>query len=223
VRDVLRLIAYNRNPNIGVFAVANDSLAVLPVTCPGSFVSSVKEALGVEVVRTNICGTSLVGVMAAMNNNGVLLSKHAEEREVRALKGAGLEVGIIEDKYTALGNLVLLNDRAAIISGLFGKRVVKTMKDVLDCEVVPRNLRGFKTVGSLGVATNKGALIHPLVEDAELEWVEDVLGVEVDLGTVNRGVGFIKTGLIVNKNGALIGDATTGPEIVRIEDSLGYL
>jgi translation initiation factor 6 len=223
VRDVLRLIAYNRNPNIGVFAVANDNLAVLPITCPGSFVSSVKEALGVEVVRTNICGTSLVGVMAAMNNNGVLLSKHAEEREVRALKGAGLEVGIIEDKYTALGNLVLLNDRAAIISGLFGKRAVKTMEDILDCEVVPRNLRGFKTVGSLGVATNKGALIHPLVEEAELEWVEDVLGVEVDLGTVNRGVGFIKTGLIVNKNGALIGDATTGPEIVRIEDSLGYL
>ena len=223
MREVLRLIAYNRNPNIGVFAVVNDNIAVLPTTCPGSFVSSVKEALGVEVVRTNICGTSLVGVMMAMNNNGVLLSKHAEEREILALKGAGLEVGIIEDKYTALGNLVLLNDRAAIISRLFGKRAVKTMEDVLDCEVAPRNLWGFKTVGSLGIATNKGALIHPLVKEGELEWVEDVLGVEVDLGTVNRGVGFIKTGLIVNKNGALIGDATTGPEIVRIEDSLGYL
>ncbi|MDP6459804.1 MAG: translation initiation factor IF-6 [Candidatus Hydrothermarchaeota archaeon] len=220
---MLRLIAYNRNPNIGVFAVVNDNIAVLPTTCPGSFVSSVKEALGVEVVRTNICGTSLVGVMMAMNNNGVLLSKHAEEREILALKESGLEVGIIEDKYTALGNLVLLNDCAAIISGLFGKRVAKTMEDVLDCEVAPRNLWGFKTVGSLGIATNKGALIHPLVKEGELEWVEDVLGVEVDLGTVNRGVGFIKTGLIVNKNGALIGDATTGPEIVRIEDSLGYL
>jgi translation initiation factor 6 len=223
VREVLRLIAYNRNPNIGVFAGANDDLAVLPVTCPESFVSAVKEALGVEVVRTNICGTSLVGVMTAMNNKGVLLSKHAEEREIQALKGAGLEVGIIEDKYTAMGNLVLLNDRAAIISGLFSKRTVKAMEDVLDCEVVPRNLGGFKTVGSLGIATNKGALMHPLVEEEELEWVEDVLKVDVDLGTVNRGVGFIRTGLIVNKNGALIGDATTGPEIVRIEDSLGYL
>lgn len=223
MREVLRLIAYNRNPNIGVFAGANDDLAILPKTCPGSFVSSVKEALGVEVVRTNICGTSLVGVMTAMNNKGVLLSKHAEEREIQALRSAGLEVGIIEDKYTAMGNLVLLNDRAAIISGLFSKRAVKTMEDVLDCEVVPRNLGGFKTVGSLGIATNKGALIHPLVEEEELEWVEDVLKVDVDLGTVNRGVGFIKTGLIVNKNGALIGDATTGPEIVRIEDSLGYL
>ncbi len=223
MREVLRLTAYNRNSNIGVFAVANDDFAVLPVTCPGSFLSSVKGTLGVDVVKTNICGTSLVGVMAAMNNNGVLLSTHTEDREVQALKSAGLEVGIIGDKHTALGNLVLLNDRAAIVSELLSKGAVKAMADILDCEVVPRNLGGFKTVGSLGVATNKGALVHPLVEEEELAWLEDVLKVEVDLGTVNRGIGFIKTGLIVNNDGALVGDETTGPEIVRIEDSLGYL
>lgn len=220
---MLRLTAYNRNPNIGVFAAANDSIAVLPKTCSRSFCSSVESTLGVEVVKTNICGTSLIGVMGAMNNNGFLLSKHAEKREVRALGGVGLEVGVIEDKHTALGNLVILNDRAAVVSELFSKNAVKTMEDVLDCEVFSRNLHGFKTVGSLGIATNQGSLVHPLLEEDELDWMEEVLRVDVDLGTVNRGVGFIKTGLIVNKNGALVGDQTTGPEIVRIEDSLGYL
>lgn len=223
MREVLRLTAYNRNPNIGVFAGANDEFAVLPATCPRGFASSVLEALGVKVVQTNMCGTSLIGVLAAMNNKGILVSNHAEEQEVEALRKAGLEVGIIEDKYTALGNLVLLNDHAAVANEVFSKKAVKTMEDVLGCEVVLRSLGGFKTVGSVGVATNQGALVHPVLREEEMEWLEDVLKVEVDLGTVNRGVGFVKTGLIANKNGALIGDATTGPEIVRIEDSLGYL
>jgi translation initiation factor 6 len=220
---VLKLIAYNRNPNIGVFAVSNDNLAVLPVNCSDNFFSILKVSLDVEVVKINILGTSLIGVMSVLNNKGILISKYASETEIQALKSADLSVCIINDKHTALGNLILSNDRAAIISELLSKRTVRSIEDFLDCEVVSRNIGGFKTVGSVGVATNQGALIHPHVKEDDLEWIGDILHVEVEIGTINRGVGFIKTGLIVNKNGALIGDVTTGPEIVRIEDSLGYL
>ncbi len=220
---MLKLIAYNRNPNIGVFAVSNDNLAVLPVNCSNNFFSILKASLDVEVVKINILGTSLIGVMSVLNNKGILISKYASETEIQALKSAGLSVYIINDKHTALGNLILSNDRAAIISELLSKRTARSIEDFLDCEVVSRNIGGFKTVGSVGVATNQGALIHPLVKEDDLEWIADILHVEVEIGTINRGVGFIKTGLIVNKNGALIGDVTTGPEIVRIEDSLGYL
>lgn len=220
---MLKLIAYNRNPNIGVFAVSNDNLAVLPVNCSDNFFSILKVSLDVEVVKINILGTSLIGVMSVLNNKGILISKYASETEIQALKSADLSVCIINDKHTALGNLILSNDRAAIISELLSKRTVRSIEDFLDCEVVSRNIGGFKTVGSVGVATNQGALIHPHVKEDDLEWIGDILHVEVEIGTINRGVGFIKTGLIVNKNGALIGDVTTGPEIVRIEDSLGYL
>ena len=223
MRKLLRLAAYSKNPNIGVYAGANDNLAVIPLEAPESFSTLLSETLGVEVAESTVAGTTVVGVMMALNNNGALVPRHSSRLEVEKLEQAGLNVGVIPDRYTALGNLVLLNDRGAIASRVFTKSSVKIMEDALGCEVVLRDLGGYKIVGSLGVATNKGALLHPNLDEKELDWAEEVLKVEVDIGTVNQGVGYVKTGIVANSKGALIGSATTGPEIARIEDSLGFL
>jgi translation initiation factor 6 len=220
---VTRLIAYNRNPNIGVVVRANDKIAILPTECPPSFAEAVAKTLGVEVTRTNVCGTSLAGTMIAMNNSGLVLPANVFDDEVKGLKSLDLNLGILEDKLTALGNLILLNDHGAIATPGFSKKSLKTMEDVLDCEVAEGRIAGFRTVGSIGIATNKGALIHPLSSEDELEWVGGILKVPVDVGTVNRGTGFVRTGIIANTKDVLIGNRTTGPEITRIEDSLGLL
>jgi len=220
---VIQLIAYNKNPNIGVVGKANDKFGLVPVISPSSFASAVSETLGVEVHRINVCGTFLIGAMLALNNKGVVLTRHAYRKEINEMKKLDINVGVVKEKFTALGNLVLLNDNGAIASKVFGKKTIAIMKDVFDCEVEVRDIGGFKAVGSAGVATNKGALVHPMVSEEELKWMEDVLKVDVDIGTVNRGVGFVRTGIIANKNGALVGNETTGPEIARIEDSLDLL
>lgn len=221
--SVINLIAYNKNPNIGVIGKSNDKFALVPVICPLGFASAVSETLGVEVHRINICGTFLIGAMVAMNNKGAVLSKHAYKEEINEMKKLDINAGVVKEKFTALGNLVLLNDNGAIASKLFGKKTIAMMKDVLDCEVEAADIGGFRAVGSAGVATNKGALVHPMVSEEELKWIEDILKVSVDIGTVNRGVGFVRTGIIANKNGALVGNETTGPEIARIEDSLDLI
>ncbi len=223
MRKVLRLAAYSKNPNIGVYVGANDSVAVLPPEAPESFTTLLAETLDVDVLESTVAGTTIVGVMMALNNNGAVVSRHSSSAELESLRKAGLNVGVVPDKYTALGNLVLLNDRGAIASEVLSREAVEVMEDALGCEVVLRDLGGYKIVGSLGVATNKGALLHPNLEEEELDWAEEVLKVEVDIGTVNQGVGYVKTGIVANSKGALIGSATTGPEIARIEDSLGFL
>ena len=223
MRKVLRLADYSKNPNIGVYVGANDNLAVLPPEAPESFAELLAETLDVEVVGSTVADTMIIGVMMALNNNGAVVSRHCSSTELEKLKKAGLNVGVVHDKYTALGNLVLLNDRGAIASEVLSREAAKVMEDALGCEVALKDLGGYKIVGSLGVATNKGALLHPNLEEEELDWVEEVLKVEVDIGTVNQGVGYVKTGIVANSKGALIGSATTGPEIARIEDSLGFL
>ncbi len=220
---MIQLIAYNKNPNIGVVGKANDKLGLVPVTSPPSFASAVSETLGVEVRRINICGTFLIGAMLALNNKGMVLTRHAYRKEINEMKKLDINVGVVKEKFTALGNLVLLNDNGAIASKVFGKKTIAMMKDTFDCEVEVGDIGGFRAVGSVGVATNKGALVHPMVSEEELKWVENILKVDVDIGTVNRGVGFVRTGIIANKNGALVGNETTGPEIARIEDSLDLL
>lgn len=219
----IQLVAFNKNPNIGIFGRVNDRIAIVPRGSPRRFTTALEESLEVEVHQTNIAGTSLVGSLVAMNNSGLVVTRQASADEVKELKGLDMKVAVIKDKYTAMGNLLLLNDRGAIAGKGFGKRSLRLMADALDCEVVTGELGEFRTLGAIGIATNKGALVHPLVSEGELEWVEGILKVEVEVGTVNRGVGFVRTGIIANGKGLLMGNETTGPEITRIEETLGLL
>ncbi|MFQ5815760.1 MAG: translation initiation factor IF-6 [Candidatus Hydrothermarchaeaceae archaeon] len=220
---MIKLVSYNRDPNIGVVGRANDSIVLLPSDCPERFSALAADALETEVFRTSICGTSLIGSMVAMNNTSILLPKYVYGEEMRRMKDIEMNVVVVEDKYTALGNLVLLNDYGAIASSVFSDETVRAMEHALGCEVERGELAGFRTIGSIGLATNKGALIHPMVEEEKLKWVEEILRVDVDVGTVNRGTGLVRTGMIANSNGVLVGVDTTGPEMARIEDSLGLL
>lgn len=217
---MLLRVDYNSNPNIGILAVANDSVAIVPRDAPESFVEAARKALEVEVIRTNLCRTSLIGAMLAINNNGAVVSDHAERSEVEALEGAGLNVAVVKEKHNALGNLILASDEGAVVFKGLRKSTKRAVEETLDCDVTETTSLGrFRTVGSVGVATRRGVLLHPSLGEAELELVEEALGVKADIGTVNMGVGFVKTGLVVNSRGALLGSETTGPEIMRIQDT----
>ncbi|MFQ6135564.1 MAG: translation initiation factor IF-6 [Candidatus Hydrothermarchaeales archaeon] len=220
---MIKRLNYGRNPNIGVFIKANDSVAIVPKGCPKRFSSALEKSLEVEVHKTNISGTSLIGAMIAMNNNGIVLPRNAFHEEVERFKDMDMSVGVLDDKFTALGNLMVINDNGGVVSPNFTRESIKTIEDTLDIEVEARMIAGFRTIGSIGIATNKGAIIHPTVSEEELEFVESTLRVYVDVGTINRGVGFVRTGIVANSNGAIMGEETTGPEIARIEDVLGFL
>jgi len=222
VRYVIRLTAYFRNPNIGVFAKANDRFAIVPANCQAKFSRQLHETLDVDVFHTDISGTSLVGAFVSMNNNGVMLTQHTYEDEIKKIT-SDIKIGLLEDRLTALGNLIIVNDNGAVVNKGFDRRSIEVMEDTFDCEVVTGEIGGFRTIGSVGMATNKGAILHPMAKEEELKLVEEILKVPVDIGTVNRGVGFVRTGIIANTKGVILGDETTGPEITRIEDALGLL
>ncbi len=220
---MIKLSSIGRNPSVGVFAQANDSFAIAPLTASHGFLTDLREALAVEVHKTSVSQTTLLGAMIALNNNGIALPRNITERELGFYKRLDIKVGVIDDKHTALGNLVLANDSGAVVSTLFSSKAREELADVLDVELEAKDLQGFRTVGSIGVATSKGALVHAALPEEELDYIEKLLKVDVDIGTINRGIGYIRTGLIVNTQGAVIGRATTSPEITRIEDALDLL
>lgn len=220
---MVRMIDYKKNPNIGVVAVANDSIAIVPQDSPKEFVEGIADELKVDIIRTNICGASVVGALVAINNSGVLVNSHIYEGELKILKENGVNLGVVDDRLNALGNLILANDKGAVVAKGFKKSSLKIIEDVLNCEVVEMEIESYRTVGSLGVANNRGAVLHPMLSEDVLREIEDVLKVNVDVGTVNRGVGFVKTGAIANNKGIVVGNLTTGIEITRLEDVLGFL
>ena len=66
------------------------------------------------------------------------------------------------------------------------------------------------------VATNKGAAVHPIVNDKEVEFLSSILHVHVEPATVNNGIPFIASGVVANSNNVIVGSLTTGPELVML-------
>lgn len=220
---MLKLTSFEKNPNIGVFARANESFAFLPLNAPEKFKSDVENCLEVEIIEMSINQSSLIGTLIFANDNAILLPKNALKSEIEELKKKiknKINIEVVDSKFTALGNLILANNKGAVISNVFSEKEAKKIAEKLDVDFIRSNIAGFKVVGSIGIATDKGALVCGRVSEEEVEKIEDIIKVNVEFGSVNQGSGYVRAGIIANKKGALIGNLSTSPEITRIQDAL---
>jgi translation initiation factor 6 len=209
------------SPNIGIFSLATDKFAIVPVGLTSRKIERIKRVLKVKVLSLDLAESKLAGVLAAANSNGIVLPYYVPDEEVNFLKkNLDVNVGRIESRKTAFGNLILANDYGALVSPILTKKEIMAIKDILDVEVFVGSLAGFPYVGSVAVATNKGVLAHPNISDDEKEFVSDLLKAPVCLGTVNGGVSFVSSGIVINSYGALVGSLTTGPELMAISTIL---
>ncbi len=209
------------NPNIGIYVFVNNKFALVPKGIDGRVKRKIADILSVEVFEITIAKSPLIGVFVAGNDRAVLVPRIAEEEEVEYLKNLGLPVSVIDTAYTALGNVVLSNNRAALLHPEIPDADAEKIVKALGVERWRKaTIAGVPTVGSAAVITEKGGVVHPDASDAELEELRKFFGVFVDTGTVNFGIAFIKTGLLANNVGALVGERTTGPEIMRIMRAL---
>ncbi|MCK4459306.1 MAG: translation initiation factor IF-6 [Methanosarcinales archaeon] len=217
-----RKLTIGSSPVLGVFATVTDNVALVPIGTPRMTAEQIEEALRVRVMQTSIAGSFVVGSLACGNCSGFVVSRYVYAEETRSLQELG-NVQAIPDVMTAVGNIILANDTAAVVHPNLPDRAVKTIEDALRVDVRRATIAGLKTVGMAGIATNKGVLVHPRVSDAEISILEDVFNLPVDIGTVNFGSPLIGSGLLANSAGYLAGADTTGPELGRIEDALGYI
>jgi len=211
------------SPNIGVYALTTNYFTIVPVNVSKEKADKFTNCLKGKVIFTSIGSTNLIGILAVGNSNGIILPYFVSNHEIRAIKSVwDGNIGKIESKITALGNLVLVNDKGAIIGeGLMkDKKAVKKIMDTLGVEAVSCRIAGLPYVGSLAIATNRGILAHPSLIDEEQKVLKEVLKAPVDIGTINSGVPFVPSGLLANDNGVVIGSFTTGPEILIITNIL---
>jgi translation initiation factor 6 len=177
--------------------------------------------LKVKLIYTSISGSVLAGALACANSNGMLLPNSVREEELTQIKSAFEgNITIMETKKTAYGNLVLANDKGAVVDPRFKQNEIKQISETLGVEAVPTEIAGLPYVGALAVATNKGLLAHPLLKDEERKILENVFKVPVDVGTVNCGIPYVGTGLLANSHAAVAGSMTTGPEMFIIGSAL---
>lgn len=219
-------LSINGDPNIGLYGLATDKFCILGKSVPAKIVKTFEEVLKVPVVQANIYGTGFVGLFVAATSKIVLVPEVIFERELKelreSLKGIA-EVKTVKTEHTALANNILNNDKVAFVSPEFSKQEVGDIEKTLKVKVVQTSLAGLEVPGSAGVLTSKGAIINPNLSDAEIKKVEKLVNFEIGLGTINMGSPIVSSGLIANKNGFVVGSLSSGYEISRVDESLGFL
>lgn len=209
------------NPNIGVYALSTDTHALVPPGLPKRVKSEVERTLSVKIAEATILQTTLLGILLAGNTSAMIVPYLASDKDVEVIQSSlGVKVFRLETNLTALGNIILANDHGAVVHPKLRESTMKSIQSILGVKVVSGRVAGSGLVGSSAVATNKGALVSSRATEEELDWLANALDVPTSIGTINRGVAFVKSGLIANSNGAIAGQKTTGPELDRIEDAL---
>ncbi|MCZ2856274.1 MAG: translation initiation factor IF-6 [Candidatus Bathyarchaeota archaeon] len=207
---------------IGVYSLITEKMGIIPPIVSENKAEKLEEWLKVDVIRTMIGESVLIGALASANSNGVILPHFVREEEIKAIKSvcSEINVAVMETKRTAYGNIVLTNDFGAIIDPRIKRADLKRIADTLGVEAVPGEIAGLPYVGSLAIATNKGVLAHPLIKEEEQELLVNVLKAPVDVGTINCGIPYVATGLIGSSGTVVAGSLTTGPELFIIGQAL---
>jgi translation initiation factor 6 len=207
--------------SIGIYSLATDKFVIVPKMVPEDKACQTAEWLKTKLVHTSIGGSLLAGALACANSNGIILSQFVRQEELDVIK-ASFEgnITVMESRKTAFGNLVLANDKGALVDPRMKDFIRKQVADTLGVETFSGTIAGLTYVGSLAVATNKGVLAHPQLKEEERKVLEAVFKVPVEVGTVNCGIPYVGTGLIANSHAAVAGSLTTGPEMFIIGNAL---
>ncbi len=210
---------FGGSPYLGVFVRANERAAIAPPSLSGALEREIERVLGVSTVRTTVDDSELVGALVAGNSHGFVVGDAVDAAERKAIESIA-RVTLVRHRLNAMGNNVLANDSGALVHAEFSNDVVAAIGRALGVPAERGTVAGLATVGMAGVATNKGAVLHPKATAGEAAKVEELLRVPVHRSSANFGVPVVGACLVANSRGVILGRPTTPVEIVHIQEGL---
>jgi translation initiation factor 6 len=222
---ILKYQVFGSN-SVGVYLTVNNAYGLYPSILLEPVVEIIKSVFKEPFYPFSINNSNLVGVYTASNKYGIIVPHIIREDELNQLKkyseklNNDYQIGVLRSKDNAFGNLIVCNDKGAIISS-FLEDYKEQIEDTLKVETVVYEFVNNYLPGSISLANNKGCLVHPLATDEEIEIISEILKVEeVDVSTVNRGMPYLSSGAIVNDQSGIFGFECTGPEMMRLTNVL---
>ena len=215
---------FEGDSNVGAYGIATDSFVFTSSNMSEKALDTIERTFNLPLVQTTIATLDAVGLVSVATSNGILVPYTISDEELEQIKSAtGVNVDWLDNKMTALGNIIVANDNGAMCHPDFDFKSKQKISDTLGVEVVTGSIAKLPIVGANTVATNKGAIVHPLSTEGEIELLAQLLKVEVEVGTVNRGSPFTSLGVLANIDGMIAGTETTGVELAHISQILGFV
>ncbi|MFX1561021.1 MAG: translation initiation factor IF-6 [Promethearchaeota archaeon] len=215
---------FEGDSNVGAYGIATDSFVFVSSNMSEKGLDTIERTFNLPLVQTTVATLDAVGLVSAATSNGILVPYTTTDEELAQLKSATeVTVDWLDDKMTALGNIIIANDNGAMCHPDFNFKSRKKISDTLGVEVVPGSLAKLPIVGANAIATNQGAIVHPMATSSEIELLAQLLKVHVEVGTVNRGSPYTSLGVLANIDSMIAGTDTTGVELAHISQVLGFV
>ena len=212
------------SPYSGVFCATSEKLTLLPPGLLKEEYEDIGKALDTEIEIITIGGSRVIGSLICLNDNGIVCSNIANEREREKLeeisKKNKINFMILEDRKNAAGNNLLVNNNAGFCNPQITIKNREDIEETLKIEIMPKEFIEIETVGVLGCFSPSGALVHPDIDEEDKNIMKETIGTEIKNGTVAFGMPLIGAGLVCNSKGGVCGTNSTGIELGLVEESM---
>ncbi|KAH7822042.1 Translation initiation factor 6 [Monocercomonoides exilis] len=214
-------VQFENSSEVGVFAKLTSKYCITPQGNP-QFYSVFEGELSdhIPVIQATFAGTKILGRLCVGNAKGLLVPHTTTDAEIAHLRSSlpdSVVVQRLEEKLSALGNIIACNDHVALLHPDADAATEEAIKDVLDVDVFRQSIAGHTLVGSYCHFTNQGGLVHPMAPIKELEELSNLLEIPLVAGTLNRGSDVIGAGMVANDWSCFVGLETTSTELSVIE------
>jgi len=166
-------------------------------------------------IKIEKVNSDIVGPYILEWEDKIIMSKKSPKDLIESISKYK-DVILVDTKANLLGNLFTIGNNGII----FSKASKKDVELLVDLTGLPahRIRTGYLTSTLIKIYNNR-AMVSQLLPDRVLDKIKEILGMEkFDVGSVNFGSPYLKYGIEINKDYLIVGDMTTGHELIRIEE-----
>ncbi len=215
--------SFQGNSNVGLYGFATDSFCLVGMNVEDSIVKDIEKVLKVPVHKITICGTNLIGVFITGHEHCLLVPQIAFDSELAVLKKLNIPYSVLPTRLTALNNNILLHKGKAFVNKDFRDKEIELIEKSLQVKARKATIAGLDIVGSLAVFSKDTCIIHDEAESEEIKALEKHFGVAATRATLNMGSPYLRSGIMVNSNGFVVGASSSGIELQNVDRAFGYI